>query len=138
MAIIHKARVRLQFKETLFKPGDRVPPEVISALGPKEVAVLETQGHLIVAGADAQVHDAPPSNPAFVQKENEKGETDLGLKKMPPPPPRAQGLWNCDPNDLKGKSFEQLRALIAERDPNRVLPSTPEDCVAALTEDFEG
>ena len=49
-----------------------------------------------------------------------------------------RGLWECDPDALKGLSIENLNVMVGERDESIGQFETVEEAIAQLSADFKG
>lgn len=136
--------LKLNGKNTSYKMGDSFP---LGELSPRERDRLLKNRQVKPVGTEAL--NAEPDKSHEVLKlgatswdksgedTNQESRPTLKSELPPPPPMRADGKWNFDPNALEGKTLPELHALIAERDPNTAPPSTVEEARALLSLDHK-
>lgn len=84
--------------------------------------------------------DTSPSAPVELVTTAPGGVTSsVQIKKDPVPEVKTPlSIWNLDPEQLKGKSLDELNVMILERDDTIDPFDTLEEAVAQLSQDFNG
>jgi len=112
-------------KQVDFKPGMIITP---GALPEREIASLLKDGFIVARGT--AVEETSESTPiAHIKPDG----TVTAAKPLP-----AVGKWNLDPALLKGKSIEELNAIVIDRDAAVTPFDEVAEAVKFLSSEFQG
>lgn len=107
----------VQVKQKQYKSGDVLDSTMFSE---RELKVLVGEGWLVPL----------TSNPPKARENSGIGTVQRTSKEI------QAGKWNLDPKLLKGKTIEQLNAMVIERDGQAGIFDTVEEATAFLSADY--